>query len=134
MTNLKKELAEISASLPTAIDGGNGLAGIVIKNEKYVTVSGGGVEFTITDYPGYYPAAAWDDTKVRAKEEAQHKENILDHDVCAGVVKVMKDFIVEEVDEGWLSKIDDTVMGCTKKTPIEMLDHLETRGEALDYV
>ena len=47
---------------------GGYLAIIVIKKGKYVTVSEGGVKFTITDHPGYYPAAALGDPKVQAKE------------------------------------------------------------------
>ena len=40
----------------------------------------------------------------------------------------MKDFIVKAVDEECLTDIKDDVMGFTNKTPIEMLEYLETRG------
>ena len=102
--------------------------------DTYVTVSEGGVEFTIPAYPGYYPAATSDDPKVRAKEESQQKAKILEQYVCTGFVQDMMDFIAKAVDEKWLAKIEDEVMGFTKKTTIEMLDHLETRGGTLDYI
>ena len=102
--------------------------------DTYVTVSEGGVEFTIPAYPGYYPAATSDDIKVRAKEESQQKAKILEQYVCTGFVQDMMDFIAKAVDEKWLAKIEDEVMGFTKKTTIEMLDHLETRGGTLDYI
>ena len=60
--------------------------------------------------------------KVWAKEKAQHKEKILNYDVCTGVVKVMKDFIVKAVDEEWRTKTEDGVMGFTNTIPIKMLD------------
>ena len=72
--------------------------------------------------------------KVQSKEEAQHKEKILEHDVCAVVVRVMKDCIVKAVNEEWIAEIKYKVMGFTNKTPIEMLDHLYKRGGALEYV
>ena len=43
----------------------------------------------------------------------------------------MKYFIVKAFDEYWLAEIEDEVMGFTKKTPIEMLDHLEKKGGGL---
>ena len=71
----------------------------VIKKVKYATVLEGGVGFTFPDHPGHFPDAALDDTKAQAKEEAQHKANILEHYVWTGVVQVTKDFIVKAVDE-----------------------------------
>ena len=59
-------------------------------------MSEGGVKFTIPAHPGSAPS---DDPKVLAKEEAQHKSKILDHDVCARVVQVMNYFIDEAVYE-----------------------------------
>ena len=56
----------------------------------------------------------------------------MDHDVCAGVLHVTKDFIDEAANEEWLVKIKDEVMGFTNRTSIAMLDHLETRKGALD--
>ena len=46
----------------------------------------------------------------------------------------MKDFIVEAVNKEWLSEIKYEVMGFTKTMLIEMLDHLNTRRETLQYL
>ena len=78
---------------------GNVHTWIVTKKEKYVTVLEGGVEFTIPSYPGYYPSAALDYPKVWLKKESQHKAEILEHDVSARVVQVIKGFIIEALDE-----------------------------------
>ena len=48
----------------------------------------------------------------------------MDHDVCAGVLHVTKDFIDEAANEEWLANIKDELMGITNKIPIKMLDHL----------
>ena len=53
----------------------------------------------ILDHPGHFPADASDDPKVGSKEEGQFKAKILEHDVCTGAIQVMKDFIVEAVNE-----------------------------------
>ena len=115
-------------------EGVNGHIGIIIKKVKYVRVSEGGVEFTIPAHPGYYPSSALDDTKVLAKKEPQHKPNILEHYLCAGVVQVMKYFIFKAIEIEWLANIEDEVVRFTNKTPIKMLDHLDKIGGALDYV
>ena len=88
----------------------------------------------ILDHPGHFPADASDDPKVGSKEEGQFKAKILEHDVCTGAIQVMKDFIVEAVNEEWIANIEDEVMGFTNKTPNEMLDHLYNRRGALEYV
>ena len=135
LTKLKKELTKIAGSVPTAIGGGkHGHAGLIIEESKYITVSNGGVTFNIPAHPGMYPETVSDDVKVRASEEAKHKGLILEHEVCAGVEQVMKDFIVEAVDEEWLSEIEDEVMGFANTTTIDMLKHLESRGGAMDYI
>ena len=94
---------------------------------EYVTVLEEGVKLMTPAHPWHYPAAALDDPKVQAKEEAEQKANIYEHDVCAGVIQVIKDLIVEAVN-------DYKVMGFNNKTTIEIFYHREKRGGALDYV
>ena len=135
LTQLRRELTKIAASVPTNLGGGkHGHVGIVIPDAKYVLVSDGGVSFTVPAHPGHYPASASDDPKIRAKEEAQHKGKLREFAECAGVLQVVKDFIVEAVDEEWLAEIEDELMGFEAKTPIEMLEHLEKRGGTLDFI
>ena len=62
-------------------------------------MSEGGVVFTILFHPGYYLAVTLYDLKVQSKEEAQHKEKILKHGICIGVIQVMKELIVKAVYE-----------------------------------
>ena len=135
LTKLKKELTKITGSVPTALGGGkHGHAGLIIEEAKYIAVSNGGVTFNIPAHPGMYPTAVSDDAKIRASKEAKHKGLILQHEICAGVEQVMKDFIVEAIDDEWLAEIEDEVMGFANMTMIDMLKHLELRGGAMDYV
>ena len=57
-----------------------------------------------------------------------------EHDICAGVMQVMKDFIIEAVDEAWLEELEDDLLGFMNVTPIEMLQHLEKCGGTLDFI
>ena len=100
LTQLKRELMKIAASVPTNLGGGkHGHAGLIIPRAKYITVSDGGVEFTVPHHLGHYPLNASDDPKVRARQEGEHKGKVKEHDICAGVMQVMKDLIIEAVDE-----------------------------------
>ena len=135
LTKLRKELTNTAGSVPTALGGGkHGYAGLIIESVKYITVSTGGVTFDIPAHPGMYPTAVSNDAKVRASEEAKHKCQILQHEICAGVGQVMKDFIVEAVDEEWLAEIEDEVMRFANVTTIDILKHLESRGGTMDYI
>ena len=135
LTKLKKDLTTISGSVPTALGGGkHGHAGLIIKNNKYVTVSNDGNAFVVLDHPGMYLNTVSDDVKLRASKEAQHKGSILEHEICAWVKQVMKDFIAESVHEEWLAEIRDDVMGFANVTSLAMLEHLEKRGGTLDYI
>ena len=81
-----------------------------------------------------YPTTVSDDVKTRASEEAKHKGEILQYEICTGVKQVMKDFIVDAVDKEWLAEIEDEVMGFTNVTTLEMLKLLEKRGGTIDYI
>jgi hypothetical protein len=55
ITMLKKELIAITASIPSALGGGNhGHAGIIVEPAKYLTMAG--TAFTNPPHPGIYPA------------------------------------------------------------------------------
>ena len=108
LTQLKRELMKIAASVPTKLGGGkHGHSGLIIPKDKYITVSDGDAEFIVPPHPGHYPINASDDPKVRARQEGEHKGKMKEHDICAGVMEVMKDFIVEAVDEAWLGEWED---------------------------
>jgi hypothetical protein len=55
ITQLKKELIAIGAAIPTSLGGGNhGHAGIIIKDTRYQTLTGG-TQFIAPANPGIYP-------------------------------------------------------------------------------
>ena len=90
--------------------------------------------FTVPTHPGLYPITISDDTKIRAGQGAEHKGSLFEHEICAGVMQVMNNFIEEAVDEEWLGKIEYDVMGFTDVSPLKMLERLEERSGTLDYV
>ena len=89
----------------------------------------GEVKFAIPAHPGHYLAAASDDPKVQAKEEAQHKAKILKHDVWDGVVQFMKNFIIKAVNEECLANIKYEAMAFNQqKTHWNVEPPRENRG------
>ena len=123
---MKRELAKITASVPTSLGGGkHGHLGLVLPKEKYITMSNGGKEFEIPPHPGHYPENTSSSAQTRAKQEAQHKAKILEHEICAGVISAIKDKIAEAVDREWLEEISNELLGFQNVTIIEMFKHLE---------
>jgi len=135
LTNPKKELTKIAASVPSALGGRkNYHTGTVLVKDTYITFSKGGAKFNIPVHPGAYPATVSNTPEVRAGEEAAHKAKIVEYETCAGVVQAIKDHIVTSVDEEWIAEINHEVMGFTNKTPIKLLEHLESRGGMLNFI
>ena len=64
----------------------------------------------------------------------EHKELINQYRTLEGVKLGAKDLILEAVDKENLSKVEHEMLGFLNKTPREMIEHLLTRGGALDFV
>ena len=134
LTNLEKEIIAILANIPTTLGGGNhGHAGLIVDATKYLTMTG--VAFAIPPNPGIYPAglAANAAAGTRAREEAIHKELIAQFETFEGVKLGTKDLILEAVDHEYLSEIEHDTLGFLNQTPRQMIQHLLTRGGALDF-
>ncbi len=93
-----------------------------------------GVPFVSPANPGNYPAnvPGYAAAGVRARAEAEHKEEVKEYETFQGVVPATKDVILEAVDHEYLLKIEDEMLGFLNQTPISMLNHLRNRGGALD--
>ena len=92
LTTLEKELIAILANIPTTLGGGNhGHAGILMEPTRYLLTAG--VPFNNPANPGNYPlniagnAAAG----VRARAEAEHKEEVREYETYQGVIQATKD-------------------------------------------
>ena len=134
LTTLEKELIAILANIPTTLGGGNhGHAGILMEPTRYLLTAG--VPFNNPANPGNYPlniagnAAAG----VRARAEAEHKEEVREYETFQGVIQATKDIFLEAVDHEYLLEIEDEILGFLNQTPMDMLNHLRNRGGALDF-
>lgn len=136
LTILEKELiAAILAGIPTALGGGSfGHVGVIMDETAYLTMTNG-IAFENPANPGVYPAglAANAAATVRARAEAEHKELINQFETFEGVRQGVKDLILEAVDNEYLIEIEHETLGFLNQTPRQMLDHLLTRGGALDF-
>jgi hypothetical protein len=136
LTNLEKELITILAALPTALGGGNhGHAEMITEAVAYTTMTGG-TAFTNPANPGIYPTTltAIAEAGTRARAEAEHKELINQYEMYEGVCQGTKDLILKAVNNKYLIEIKHETLGYLNLSPREMLDHLQNRGGALDFV
>ena len=134
LTILEKELIAILANIPTTLGGGNhGHAGIIMNPDRYLLIAG--VPFINPTNPGNYPenVAGNAAAGVRAKVEAEHKEQVREYETFQGVVQATKDIILEAVDHEFLLEIEDEILGFLNQTPTDILTHLRNRGGALDF-
>ena len=135
LTNLEKEIISILANIPTTLGGGNhGHVGVIMDPTDYSTMTGG-IDFVNPANPGIYPTGLALNTAAgtRAREEAIHKELITQFETVEGVKLGTKDFILEAVDNEYLNEIEHDTLGFLNQTPRQMIEHLLTRGGALDF-
>jgi hypothetical protein len=105
---LEKELIAILANIPTTLGGGNyGHAEILMVPARYLLITG--VPFANPANPGNYPANVPGNAAagVRARAEAEHKEEVKEYETYQGVVQATKDIILEAVDHEYLLEIED---------------------------
>ena len=100
---------------------------------RYLVIAG--VPFNNPANPGNYPAniAGNAAAGVRARAEAEHKEDVKEYETFQGVMQATKDIILEAVDHDYLLEIEDEIIGFLNQTPTDMLNHLRNRGGALDF-
>jgi hypothetical protein len=94
-----------------------------------------GIDFVNPVNPGIYPSdlALNAAAGARARAEAEHKELINQFETFEGVRLGTKDLILEAVDNEYLSEIEHETLGYLNQTPRQMIEHLLTRGGALDF-
>ena len=118
----------ILANIPTTLGGGNhGHAGILMDPARYLLTAG--VPFANPANPanpGNYPANVPGNAVagVRARAEAEHKEQVREYETFQGVVQATKDIIQEAVNHEYLLEIEDEILGFLNQTPTDMMNHL----------
>jgi hypothetical protein len=121
-------------NIPTTLGGGNhGHAGILMEPTRYLLTTG--VPFNNPANPGNYPLTVAGNAAagVRARAEAEHKEEVREYETFQGVIQATKDIFLEAVDHEYLLEIEDEILGFLNQTPTDMLNHLRNRGGALDF-
>ncbi len=95
----------------------------------------GGTAFVNPVHPGIYPAglAANVAAGTRAMAEAVHKEQIAQFKIFAGVEQALKGIIFKAVDHDYLLEINDNTLDFLNQTPRSIINHLRSRGGALDF-
>ena len=95
----------------------------------------GGTAFVNPVHPGIYPAglAANAAAGTCAMAEAVHKQQIAHFKIFAGVEQTLKDIILKAVDHDYLLEIKDDTLGFLNQTPKSIINHLRSRGGALDF-
>jgi hypothetical protein len=95
----------------------------------------GGTTFVNPVHPGIYPAglAANAAAGTCVMAEAVHKEQIAQFKIFAGVEQALKDIILEAVDHDYLLEIKDDTLGFLNQMPRSIINHLHSRGGALDF-
>jgi hypothetical protein len=95
----------------------------------------GGIAFVNPVHPGIYPAGltANGAAGTRAMAEAVHKEQIAQFKIFAGVEQALKDTIFKAVGHDYLLEIKDDTLGFLNQTPRSIINHLRSRGGALDF-
>jgi hypothetical protein len=83
------------------------------------------------NYPANVPGNAT--AGVRARAEAEHKEQVKEYKTYQGVVHATKAIILEAVDHEYLLEIEDEILGFLNQTPTDMMNHLRNRGGTLDF-
>ena len=97
ISKLKEEIIGITATIPTALGGGNNShAGIIMDPVVYALLSGG-INFVEPVNPGIYPVGAM--LPQGPQCEAEHKELMKLFETWAGVRDGLKELILQ-ADEG----------------------------------
>ena len=133
--DINKLTTQLTAALVTISTGNGGgklgHIGIAVPETQYVVLSTG----PTLDRPihrGAYPATASDDKKVREKEVAEHKAEIIEFETYMACEAWTHQAIVNAVDEEWISEKHDEDIGYQAVEPLELLELLRDAGGDLD--
>ena len=136
LTQLKLELAEGLASIPTLNGGGrHGHIGLIIPDAEYTAFSNNGAPYEIFDNPGPYPTTVdATDAVLRERQVAEHKGEVKEYEMQLGAASWTRKAIIAAIDEEWLSEIKNQHVGYNHLMPLDILTHLESIGGTLDFM
>ncbi len=133
ISKLEEEIIGITATILTALGGGNnGHAGVIMDLAAYSLLSGG-IDFVEPVNPGVYPIGAMTAAEL-PQREAEHKELMKQFESWAGVRDGLKDLVLQAVEGIYLEEIEAPTIGFLNVTPRAMLTHLNDHWGGLDFV
>jgi hypothetical protein len=123
--NINKLTTQLTAALVTISTtnrGGTlGHIGIVVPESRYVTLLTS-PKLVRPVHPGAYPATANDDTKTHEKDVSKHKAEIKEFETYMACKAWARLAIVSAMDNEWISKRHDEVIGYQGVQPLELLE------------
>ena len=132
INKLTTQLTAALVTISTANGGGKlGHIGIVVPDSRYVVLSKG-TNLIRPIHPGAYPATASDDKKIREREVAEHKAEVIEFDTYMACEAWARQAIVKAIDEEWISEKHDEDIGYQAVEPLELLELLRDAGGDLD--
>ena len=132
INKLTTQLTAALVTISTANGGGKlGHIGIVVPESRYVVLSNG-TKLDRPINPGAYPTTASDDKKLREREVAEHKAEVIEFETYMACKAWARQAIVKAVDEEWISEKHDKDIGYQAVLPLELLDLLRDAGGDLD--
>ncbi len=132
INKLTMQLTAALVTISTSNEGGQlGHIGIVVPETRYVVLSKG-PKLDQPIHPGAYPAFASDDKKIREKEVAEHKAEIIEFETYMACEAWARQAIVKAVDKEWVSKKHDKDIDYQAVEPLELLKLLRNAGGDLD--
>jgi hypothetical protein len=132
INKLTTQLTAALVTISTSNGGGQlGHIGIVVPETRYIVLSKG-PNLDRPIHPGAYPAFASDDKKIREKEVAEHKAEIIKFETYMACKAWACQAIVKAVDKEWVSKKHNEDIGYQAVEPLELLELLCDAGRDLD--
>ena len=133
--NINKLTTQLTAALVTISTGNGGgklgHIGIAVPETRYVVLSTG-PKLDRPIHPGAYPATASDVKKIREKEVAEHKVEIIEFETYMACKAWTRQAIVNAVNKEWISERHDEDIGYQAVEPLELLELLRDAGGDLD--
>jgi hypothetical protein len=133
INRLEDELTAIASSFPSKLGGGIHGHARLVKNVADYKLFAPGTPFIVQANPGVYPLGNIPAAQ-REQREAEHKALVAQFQTCVGASKLLKDLILQAVNEDFLLELRAEGITYLNVTPVQMLTHLHDRWGTMDFV
>lgn len=123
INRLKVELCVIAVDEPTSLGGGrHGHLGMILEENEYLAYSNH-IPFINPTNPGLFPTTPMTEETLN-RAWAEHDERVREFTVYYAMNIVLKNKILEAVDEDYLFCLKEDLIGYHRVTPRDMLNEL----------